>query len=83
MKCNNIPLLWRIFLDIANNRDFVNNYCNRPLNRFDRHCREWYLYNLIKDNTEIDYNNNLDNNFNYGIYLGEDEWVREIICFSI
>ena len=46
MKCNNIPLLWRkFFLNIANNRDYVYKYCNRPLNDFHRHCREWYLNN--------------------------------------
>ena len=44
MKCNNIPILWiKFFLNIANNRDYVNIYCNRPLNSFERHCREWYL----------------------------------------
>ena len=46
MKSNDIPLLWRkLFLNIANNRDYVYNYCNRPFNKFHRHCREWYLYN--------------------------------------
>ena len=49
MKCDYIPLLWRkSFLNIATKRDYVNNYCNRPLNTFDRHCHEWYLQNLIK-----------------------------------
>ena len=64
MKCDNVPLLWRkFFLNIANNnRDYVNNYCNRPFNRFHRYCREWYLYN----NTE----NNLDELPEYSIYLG-------------
>ena len=41
-----IPMLWRhFFKNIANKRDYVYNFCNRPLNKFDRHCREWYLYN--------------------------------------
>ena len=41
-----IPMLWRHFSkNIANNRDYVYYFCNRPLNRFDRRCREWYLYN--------------------------------------
>ena len=53
MKFYNIPLLWRnIFLNFANNKDFVNNYCNRPLNSFDRHCREWYLHSNTEDNLD-------------------------------
>ena len=49
MKCNIIRILWRkFFLNIANSRDHVNNYCNRQLNHFDKHCREWYFQNLIK-----------------------------------
>ena len=69
MKCNNIPLLWRkFFLNIANNRDYVNNYCNRPPNSFDRHCPEWYLHKLIKNNTEINCSNNLDELPEYAIY---------------
>ena len=63
MKCDNIPLLWRkFFLNIAHNRDYVNNYCNRPLNSFDRHCRAWYIY--------INPENNLDELPEYAIYLG-------------
>ena len=39
-----IPMFWRKnFMHNANNRDNVNNYCNRPLNSFDRPCREWYI----------------------------------------
>ena len=39
MKCNNIPLLWRkFFLKIANNKHYLYNFCNRPLNVFHRHC---------------------------------------------
>ena len=45
MKCNNIPLLWRkCLMETANERDYVYNHCNRPLNSFDRHCPERYLY---------------------------------------
>ena len=66
MKCHSIPLLWRkFFLNIANNRDYVNNYCNRKFSRFDQHCREWYLHNLINSS------NNLHELFDYDIYL---EW---------
>ena len=56
----------QFFLIIANNKYFVYNFCNRPLNRFDQHCREWYFHNL-KKNTEIEYNNK----FSYDIYLEE------------
>ena len=46
MKVGNIPLLWRkFFLNIANNRDYIINYCNRFFSRFNRHCREWYIHN--------------------------------------
>ena len=42
LKSVNIPLLWRKFiLNITNNRGYVYNFCNGPLNNFDRHCREW------------------------------------------
>ena len=33
----------------------------------DIHCREWYFHNLIKNNTEIDY----ENDFNNNIFLDE------------
>ena len=50
-----IPMLWKNFRkNIANNRDYVYNFCNRPLNKFDRFCREWYLYNLVKNCTDDD-----------------------------
>ena len=50
-----IPMLWRLFFkNIVNNRDYVYNFCNRSLCRFDRHCHEWYLYNLVKNNTDGD-----------------------------
>ena len=55
MKCDNIPFLWRkFFLNTANNRDYVNEYCNRPFNRFDRSCRERYLHNLINSSNNLD-----------------------------
>ena len=48
-----IPILWRhSFKHIANKRDYVYNSCDRPLNKFHRHCRDWYLYNLVKNNTD-------------------------------
>ena len=41
LKCNNIPILWRIFFSrIANNRDYVCNFCDSPYNSFHQHCRE-------------------------------------------
>ena len=61
MKCNNFPILWKkFFLNIANKREDVNKFCNRPFKRFDQHCRQWYLYNLVENNTEVNYNNILD-----------------------
>ena len=45
-KNSNILLIWRdFFLNIVINRDYVYNFCNRPMNNFDRYCREWYLDN--------------------------------------
>ena len=65
-KCNNIPRLWRIFfLKIANNRDYVYNFCDTPFNDFHRHCREWHLYNY-SDGDDI---RMLDDEMNnYGAY---------------
>ena len=64
MKCGIIPLLWRkFFLNIANNRDYIINCCNRPFSRFDRICREWYIYN---NSYELD---ELPENF---IYYGDN-----------
>ena len=41
MKCFSLPLLWRKLLsNILNNRDYINNYCNRPLNKVDKHLPE-------------------------------------------
>ena len=54
MKSGNIPMLWRkFFLNIANNRDYIINYCSRPFTKFDRLCREWYLNNHNSDDNEI------------------------------
>ena len=76
MKCNNIPLLWiKFFLKIANNRDYVNNFCRRPLNSFDRHFREWCLYNLLKNNIKTNSANNLDELPEYEIYWGDDNFL--------
>ena len=66
MKCNNIPLLWRkFFLNIANNRVYVFEYCNRTFRNFRRHCREWCLYNN-PDDDEIRKLN--DERNSYGAY---------------
>ena len=71
IKCNKIPILWRkFFLNFANNRDYVNIYCNRPPNRFDKYCRDMYLHNFLRNNTEIDRNNNLDDWPEYAISIG-------------
>ena len=46
MKCGNVPNIWTLFfLNIAYNRYYVYNFCNRPVCEFDRLCREWCLYN--------------------------------------
>ena len=66
MKCDKIPLLWRKFLlKIANNRDYVYKYCNRPFNIFPRHCREWYLYNNTGEDDIRMLNDEMNN---YGAY---------------
>ena len=66
MKCNIIPMLWRkFFLNMASNRDFVYNFCNRPFIDFHRHCREGYLHN----NTDEDDIRMLNDEMNsYGAY---------------
>ena len=67
LKCINIPRLWRkFFLKIANNKDYVYNFCKRAYNDFHRHCRELCLYN----NTDGDDIRMLDDemNNNYGAY---------------
>ena len=41
MRCGNVPKLRILFfLNIANNRDYVYNFCNRPVYKIDRLCRE-------------------------------------------
>ena len=51
MKSDNIPFLWRkFFLKIANDRDYIFIYCNILFNKFDKHCREWYLSHNNDDN---------------------------------
>ena len=53
-------MMWRKFLmNIASNRGYINNYCNNPYNRFQKHCFEWYLYNLSKNNTRINPENQI------------------------
>ena len=65
MKYNNISLWWRkFFLSIAKNRGYFFNFCNRP-NGFDRHRREWYLYNLLRNS-----NNNQDELAEHNMYWG-------------
>ena len=55
MKCDNVPFLWRkLILNMANSRDYVNKYCIRPPNSFDRHCRGWYIHNLINSSDNLD-----------------------------
>ena len=73
MKCNKVPLLWRrIFFKIANNKIYVYIFCNRPFNSFHQPCREWYFYILMKNNTEIHYDNNYDNDFNNDLFDEND-----------
>ena len=63
MKSGNVPLFWRkIFLNIKNNRDYIINYCNIPFNKFDKHCREWYLIYISDDNQIRILDNNLNIN---------------------
>ena len=74
MKSDNIPLLWRkFFFNIANNIDYVNNYCNRPLNSFDRHCFERYLRNFLENNADVRFSNNMDEILEYAIYWESGE----------
>ena len=47
-----IPMSWRrFFLNIANNTQYRNNYCNTPYKKLHRYCQEWYFYNLMKNIT--------------------------------
>ena len=62
MKCYNLPLLWRkFFMNNANNGDYIINHCNRPLHKFDRHLREWYLNENPNDNEMRVFDDNLNN----------------------
>ena len=66
------PMLWRhFFKNIATNRDCVYIFCNRPLNEIDRYCREWCLYNLVKNNTDGGEDNiqMLDELDNFALYF--------------
>ena len=62
MKCGIIPLLWRkFFFNIMNTRVYIVDYCNRPFNKFDEHCREWYFSHNL-DYNEIRLLDNILNN---------------------
>ena len=62
MKCYNLPMFWRkFFLNIANNRDYILHHCNRPLHKFDRLLREWYLNENPDDNGMLVFVNDLNN----------------------
>ena len=42
-------------MNIAISEDYVYNFCNRPLNRFHRYCREWYDYNQsLRENSSAE-----------------------------
>ena len=50
MKDSKNPLLWKFFFfNTVKNRDYINNYCKRPFNNFDKLCQEWYLFHIIDD----------------------------------
>ena len=62
MKCDNLSLLWRkFFLNIANNRNYIINYCNRPMHKYDKLLREWYSNENPNDNEMRAFDDNLDN----------------------
>ena len=68
MKCYNLPLLWRkFFMNIANNRNYIINHCNRPRRKFYRLIREWYLNQNPDDNEMRIYDDNIND---YYIVLG-------------
>ena len=46
---------------IAKNRDYIIDHCNRPLHKFDRHLREWYLNENPNDDEIRAFDNNLNN----------------------
>ena len=64
MKCGNILLLWRkFFLNNANNREHNIIYCNRPFNKPDRPCGEWFLSHNSDDNEIRVLDGNSNNNY--------------------
>ena len=41
-----IPIFCRkFFMHIADNREYIYNFCNNLDSKFQRHCFEWYLCN--------------------------------------
>ena len=65
MKCYNLPLLWRkFFMNIANNRDYISNNCNRPHHKFDRHLGEWFLNENPNDDEIRAFDSCLNNYYN-------------------
>ena len=52
LSSENVPILWRkIFIKVAN---YKNNVYNRP-KRIIQHCCQKHFCNLIKNNTEMNY----------------------------
>ena len=48
----NIPMIRKnYFINIGSNRDYIYNFCKNPFEKLQKHCCEWYQYNLIKINT--------------------------------
>ena len=53
-------MMWRkFFMKIASNGGYINKYCNNTSNRFQKHFYEWYLYNLSKNNTLLNPENQI------------------------
>ena len=52
-KMNNPMRRRRFFYNIANNGAFIKNFCNNPYKKFHRFYHEWYLYNLLNNNTIV------------------------------
>ena len=48
-------------MNIANNRDCIFNHCKRPLHKFDRLIREWYLNENPNDDEIQAFDNSLNN----------------------
>ena len=66
-------MLWKkFFLNIANNRDYIIIYCDRPPNKFDKFCREWYLSHNSDDIETRALDDDLNNMLNayFGNFLG-------------